>query len=109
MPFNISPSVTPVAQNMTSPFTKSEILYFLLKSVIPNFFALFTSVSSLKTSLVCICPPKQSSAAAANTPSGPPPIPKNRSTLYFLSDTNNAPDTSPSCINLICTCNFLIY
>jgi hypothetical protein len=28
-----------------------------------------------------------------------PPVPKNISTLYFLSVTNNAPDTSPSEIN----------
>ena len=37
------------------------------------------------------------------TPSGPPPIPKNISTLYFGFDTNNAPSTSPSVISLIFT------
>ena len=43
--------------------------------------------------------PNASNAAAANTPSGPPPIPKKISTLYFSSVTNKAPDTSPSVIN----------
>ena len=46
---------------------------------------------------------KASNAAAAKTPSGPPPIPKKISTEYFSSVTNSAPDTSPSDINLILT------
>ena len=35
------------------------------------------------------------------TPSGPPPIPKNKSTLEFLFVTSSAPATSPSEINLV--------
>ena len=35
------------------------------------------------------------------TPSGPPPIPKNMSTLNLGSETNKAPRTSPSVISLI--------
>ena len=42
---------------------------------------------------------KLSKAEAANTPSGPPPIPKKISTLYLLLHTNNAPEISPSLIN----------
>ena len=45
----------------------------------------------------------RSSAHAAKTPSGPPPIPKNISTLYFGSETYNAPSTSPSVISLMFT------
>ena len=37
------------------------------------------------------------------TPSGPPPMPKNISTLYFGSDTYIAPNTSPSEISLTFT------
>ena len=44
-PFAKSPVVTPVAQNITSPLTISSILYFFLKSLIPNFFALTFSSS----------------------------------------------------------------
>ena len=44
-------------------------------------------------------------AAAAITPSGPPPVPINISTPNFLSETNKAPDTSPSEIYFIFTFN----
>ena len=47
-----------------------------------------------------------SNAEAANTPSGPPPVPKKMSTLYFLSVTNKAPETSPSVISLRFTLSF---
>ena len=43
MPLTKSPSVTPVAQNITSSLIISLILYFLLKLLIPNFLALFFS------------------------------------------------------------------
>ena len=50
---------------------------------------------------------KASRAAADKTPSGPPPIPKNKSTLYFSSVTTNAPDTSPSVISFKFTFNLI--
>ena len=49
---------------------------------------------------------KSIKAEAAKTPSGPPPIPIKISTLYLLSVTNKAPETSPSVINFNLTLSF---
>src|ERR1700731_97782 len=65
-PRSIEPSVTPVAENRQSPRTMSSIWYFLRGSRIPILAARsrFSSVSRIRR--LCIWPPMQRSAAAAD-------------------------------------------
>ena len=103
MPETKSPEVIPVAQKIESPLIISFKSYFFERSLIPISLALFLSVAVSNKNLPWKLHSKASNAAAARTPSGPPPIPKKMSTEYFSSVTNSAPDTSPSDINLILT------
>ena len=92
---------------MESPETISFNSYFFVKSLIPIFFALALSFIMFQTEIYLEnYNPYASKAAAARTPSGPPPIPKKISILYFSSVTIKAPETSPSEINFRFTFNF---
>ena len=63
------------------------------------------SMKSIGPALISALDEASLNAAAANTPSGAPPIPKYISTLEFLSATDITPETSPSDMNFMRTFN----
>ena len=75
-PSSSEPSVTPVAEKITSPEAISFMEYLRRMSVMPMAAARVSSSFFSGCSRPCIWPPMQRSAAAASTPSGAPPMPK---------------------------------